>query len=104
MMMTAAWWLLLLLLLLPQQNEAARVQITDKLYPFMATDTGDALRWSSGDMLRMLYFGEWVEMAPRGIRVGTEPLRPLIAASANNNNNKAGRCVSAADMLCQVRR
>ena len=64
----AAFLYLMLLLFSPMA--AYRVQLTDKAFPFLATETGELRRWSGGDLLEALHTGAWIELAPRGMRVG----------------------------------
>ena len=52
---------------------ARRIQVTDALYPYLGTEAGGVVRWSAGEMLEALYFADWVEIAPRGIRLGRAP-------------------------------
>ena len=49
--------------------DARRIPITDKMLPFLATDSGSVVKWSSADMMEMIHAASWIEVAPRGIRL-----------------------------------
>ena len=89
---------------------AYRVQLTDKAFPFLATETGELLRWSGGDLLEALHTGAWIELAPRGMRVGaphhhaTRLLPPPSSSSSSSsfeNATMSGWCWASPDALCE---
>ena len=84
-----------LLLLLRAAGTAYRVQLTDSALPFLATDTGAVVRWSSGETLSALYYrARWIEIAPRGLRMGTAPLLLSLAPSVQ------APCAPVPNALC----
>ena len=51
---------------------AYRIMLGPSAYPYLATETGATLRWADAERLALLHRARWVEVAPRGIRVGVD--------------------------------
>ena len=93
-----ALWMAVAVLYYSSGTQARRLQLSDSAFPFLATDAGALLRWSSGDMLEVLHYAQWIEVAPRGIRIGrTEPLMV-----DSTNIVKAQACEAIENALCTM--
>jgi len=96
---------LYLMLLLFSPVAAYRVQLTDKAFPFLSTETGELLRWSGGDLLEALHTGAWIELAPRGMRVGAAATRLLpsspFVSDQQQENASWWWCSPVPDALCE---
>ena len=79
--------------------QARRLQLSDSAFPFLATDTGALLRWSSGEMLEGLHYAKWIEIAPRGIRIGQ--IDPLMLGM-DDRHMKAQACEAVENALCAM--
>jgi hypothetical protein len=84
-------------LLLAFGGKARRIQVTDAVYPYLGTEAGGAVRWSGGAMLEALYYADWIEIAPRGIRIGRGS--PTTSTTTAQQPPR-GTCRATSDALC----